>query len=462
MAGSNTTLGVTLTVAATLDGLQAADGEPGPGPCLILAFPADGLGDPELLPLGGRVVLGRGSDAFGPGALEDPRLSREHFGLLRRAGGWLVEDTESRNGTRLDGQIVSEPRALRPGSVIRAGDSVFVFVDREWAPSRDPEGLIVGWSDGAVQLRRTLGAVAPHRETVLLSGETGTGKEVAARALHVLSGRSGPFVAVNCGAFGEGMLESELFGHRKGAFTGAVADHPGLFRAAEGGTLFLDEVGEMPAALQVKLLRGLESRAVRPVGGTEDLPVDVRVVAATNRELVPDVQRGRFRADLYARLSQWLVPLPPLRERKEDLPLLVRHLLGLAGQGSRGIRPDLAEALLLHHWPLNVRGLVNVVGMSRIASGEGPLRLTEEVRAAIEAARAIAELAPPSPGAEVSDLRVTLPSVPRIVPPDDVVEAGLRAAGGKVARAARELNMSRQQIYRWLEATGRSIDDFRD
>ena len=463
MSGPDATMGVTATIAATLDGVGPIEGDGGPGPSIFLAFSADGLRPPEHLTLKRRITLGRGGDAFGPGALDDPRMSREHVHLIKRRQGWYVEDAGSRNGTRLDGRLLTEARRLEPGAVIRAGDSLFVCADRATDPDQDRSSDIVGWSDGAVRLRRTLASVAPHQATVLLLGETGTGKEVASRALHAMSGRRGQFVAVNCGAFSEGMLESELFGHKKGAFTGAVSDHPGLFRSAQGGTLLLDEVGEMPLALQVKLLRVLEARTVRPVGGTIDQAVDVRVVAATNRDLVGEVQSGRFRSDLYARLSQWLVPLPPLRDRKEDVPLLTRHLLVQSGDARKPLRPDLAEALLLHDWPLNVRGLVNVVRMSRIASGEAPLSLTEEVRAAIDAARAISELSvPPTPTTDVHDLRATLPALPRIVPPDEVVAEGLRAAGGRVATAARNLNLSRQQIYRWLETQGQSIEDYRE
>jgi transcriptional regulator with GAF, ATPase, and Fis domain len=387
-------------------------------------------------------------------------MSREHVHIIKRRQDWYAEDAGSRNGTRLDGTLLTDRTKLEPGSVIRAGDSLFVFVVRDQEPTLGDDPDIIGWSDGAVRLRGTLAAVAPHGATVLLTGETGTGKEVAARSLHRMSGRRGEFLAVNCGAFSEGMLESELFGHKKGAFTGAVADHPGLFRTADGGTLFLDEVGDMPLALQVKLLRVLEARSVRPVGGTRDQEVDVRVVAATNRDLVGEVKAGRFRSDLFARLSQWLVPLPRLRERKEDVPLLVRHLLAQAGEPERRVRAELAEAMLLHDWPLNVRGLVNVVRMSSIASGDGPLALTDEVRAAIAAAAAIA--APdPGPSSGVHDLRTTLPVLPRVVPADDVVERALREAGGRVATAARELNLSRQQIYRWLEGRSETIDDYR-
>ncbi len=428
---------------------------------LVLAFGRDGKRGPEFREIRRRKLdVGRGSDAFEGGSLDDPRMSREHFTVRRRGENWVVQDPGSRNGTRVDGEQVEKEAPIAAGGIIRAGDTIFVLTKREMVDDGGDIELI-GRSEAALRLRKTIRAVAPHPATVLLTGETGTGKEVAARMLHRLSGRRGEFVAVNCGAFSEGMLESELFGHRKGAFTGAVDHNTGLFRTADGGTLFLDEVGEMPAALQVKLLRVLESQAVRPVGGTKDILVDVRVVAATNRDLVAEVQSGRFRSDLYARLSQWLVPLPPLRERREDVPMLVRHTLLVRGAPDRGLRPDLAETLMLHRWPLNVRGLINVVSMALIASGDGPLELGPEVRNAIDAARSIdqrpAETAAPDP----SGLRSTIPSSPRVLPPDEQIEAALRFNKGRVAASARELGLSRQQVYRWLEANERQIDDFR-
>jgi transcriptional regulator with GAF, ATPase, and Fis domain len=205
-------------------------------------------------------------------------------------------------------------------------------------------------------IRRSVEAVAPHLRTVIVTGETGTGKEVVARLIHQRSGRQGPFLAVNCGALTEALLASELFGHVRGAFTGAVAEQPGLFRAAHGGTLFLDEAGDIPPALQATLLRVLETRQVRPVGSTRDVPVDVRVVSASNRELVTLVRQGQFRADLYARLAQWVIRLPPLRDRRDDIPALSRALLAQFGAAERTLTPELEEALLGHPWPLNVRG----------------------------------------------------------------------------------------------------------
>ena len=463
MAGNEPSQTATVDATAVLPaaegmgaGLLAARTE------LVLAFGRDGIRGPEFHEIRRRKLdIGRGSDAFEGGSLDDPRLSREHFTVRRRGENWVVQDPGSRNGTRVGGEPVVKESPIDAGGVIRAGDTLFVLTRRELVDDGGDVELI-GRSEAALRLRKTIRSVAPHPATVLLTGETGTGKEVAAQMLHRVSGRRGEFVGVNCGAFSEGMLESELFGHRKGAFTGAVDHHTGLFRAAEGGTLFLDEVGEMPAALQVKLLRVLESRAVRPVGGTKDIPVDVRVVAATNRDLVAEVQAGRFRSDLYARLSQWLVPLPPLRARREDIPMLVRHALKSRGAPDRAVRSDLAETLLLHRWPLNVRGLINVVSMALIASGDGPLELGPEVRNAIDATRSIDRPASQPGQPDPAGLRATLPAAPRVLPPDEMVEASLRLNKGRVAAVARELGLSRQQIYRWLDANDHQIDDFRE
>ena len=208
--------------------------------------------------------------------------------------------------------------------------------------------------------------VAPTDSTVLIQGESGTGKEVIARYIHNLSSRSdGPFLSINCGALPENLLESELFGHVKGSFTGAVRDKQGLFAAARGGSFFLDEVGEMPASLQVKLLRVLQEREAIPVGATEAIPVDVRIIAATNRELEEEIRRGNFRSDLFYRLNVIAINLPPLRERRDDLLLLIEALLqNLAtetGTEPKALAAEALDAVMVYEWPGNVRELENAL-----------------------------------------------------------------------------------------------------
>jgi transcriptional regulator with GAF, ATPase, and Fis domain len=421
-------------------------------PALMLAFGADGLRGPEWLDLEGEAIeVGRGSGLFAGGPLEDPRMSRRHLAIRRVGDAWQVEDLGSSNGTRLGGRSIEGPVTLTDGDVLRAGDTLLVYVAHPATDRIDDDAELAGCSDSTIGLRRTLDKVAPHDTTVLLVGETGTGKEVAARYLHRRSGREGPFVAVNCAALSPSVLESELFGHRKGAFTGAVDESRGLFRAGHGGTLLLDEVGEMPPEFQAKLLRVLETGQVRPVGGSGSVATDTRVVAATNRDLLVDVRTGRFRADLYARLAQWPVSLKALRERRDDIPVLVRRALRLRGD-RRPLRPDLAEALLLSPWPLNVRGLLSVVNMALIASPDNEVGLGTQVFGALEAEESIADASDEEPASEPAD-----PGWPS----DERIEAQLKSSGGRVAAAARSLGLSRQQIYRWLEANERTADDYR-
>ena len=249
---------------------------------------------------------------------------------------------------------------------------------------------LVGKSPPMLRLFELVRKVAPARTSVLLSGESGTGKEVVARALHHLSGSpraDGPFVAVNCGAIPESLLESELFGHVRGAFTGAVADKAGLFAAAHGGTLFLDEIGELSAAMQVKLLRVLQERKVKKVGGTVEEELDVRVVAATNRDLEAEVERGAFRRDLYYRLNVIQLHLAPLKQRREDVPLLVEHFLrkhaAALGRTLTGIEPDAMAALVDYDYPGNVRELENI--LERAVTLESGDRITRASLPPLEA-----------------------------------------------------------------------------
>ncbi len=260
---------------------------------------------------------------------------------------------------------------------------------REEVQERNRLGPLLGRSDAMREVFRTLERVAPTPVTVLIAGESGTGKELAARAIHDLSPRSGgPFVAVNCAALPDTLIESELFGHERGAFTDARERRIGRFEAASGGTLFLDEVGELPAPVQAKLLRALQERVIERLGGTSPIPVDVRVVAATHRDLPAEVAAGRFREDLYYRIHVFRIDLPPLRERREDIRLLARHFLARAreqmGRGPTEFTPEALAALERHPWPGNVRELANAIEAGMVMA-EGERFRAEDLPAAVTA-----------------------------------------------------------------------------
>jgi two-component system response regulator PilR (NtrC family) len=289
------------------------------------------------------------------------------------------------------------------------------------------------------------------RTSVLITGESGTGKELVARALHTEGNRSsGPFVAVNCGAIPDELMESELFGHKKGAFTGAVADKPGLFQQAAGGTLFLDEIGELGLGLQVKLLRGLQERRVKPVGGTEEIEVDVRVVAATNRELEEEVARGAFRQDLYYRLNVIEVRLPPLRQRREDIPLLVEHFVRrFATEQDKevlGVTPEALQRLEEHEFPGNVRELENVIERA-VALTAGPM-IDVDVLPALRVAKAPSDPIVEFP-ADGVDLDRLMADYERAI-----VQKALEKAGGVRKRAAQMLGISFRSLRYRLEKLG--------
>ncbi len=270
-------------------------------------------------------------------------------------------------------------------------------------------------------------------------GETGTGKEWIARELHRLSGRGGPLVAINCAALAPTVVESELFGHARGAFTGAVEARAGFFRAAHGGSLFLDEIGELPLDLQPKLLRVLQEGEVQPVGSVQRTRVDVRVIAATHRDLAEAAEQGRFRADLYARLSLWELPVPSLRARRVDiLPWMERLAARWRADGGGGdfaLTADAAEALVTHRWPLNLRGLERAV--RELAALGGPV-----ARAALPTWLTAAPAAAP-----VDDGRPPVPTREQFA-------AAFAELKGSVSGLARRFRRDRRQIYRWIEAYG--------
>ncbi|MGF1469615.1 MAG: sigma-54 interaction domain-containing protein [Sandaracinaceae bacterium] len=321
------------------------------------------------------------------------------------------------------------------------GDEDERTADQRWG--------IVTRNPTMARLLRSVAKVARSGANVLVRGETGAGKELIARAVHQASPRAaGPFRAINCAALPPSLLESELFGHVRGAFTGALRDAPGHFRLADGGTLFLDEVAELPLDMQAKLLRVLEERTVIPVGGREPVPVDVRIVSATHRALRREVEEGRFRADLLYRLRVIPLYLPPLRERRDDIEPLVWHLLG--AQRARAIRtiervsPGALDALRAYDWPGNVRELQNALEYATVM-GEGPLLTEADLPPEVRGDDPATTGRSTTPDAELAAIRAELPAEAR-----RVLNA-LERSGGHVGRAASSLGMSRTTLWRKLK-----------
>jgi DNA-binding NtrC family response regulator len=302
--------------------------------------------------------------------IDDPTVSRTHFTIVKDGERYVVKDLGSTNGTFVDGAQVKEAY-LRPGAALEAGDVVMRFqpeqAPMQLAPSQNERfGELVGKSLAMREIFALLERIAPTDATVLLIGETGTGKGEAAKAIHAVSPRAkGPFVVVDCGAISQTLIESELFGHEKGAFTGAHMSRPGAFERANAGTIFLDELGELRLDLQPKLLRVLENREVRRVGSNKVIEVDVRVIAATNRDLAKEVAAGNFREDLYFRLSVINIHLPPLRQRRDDIPHIIRAKLAdpeiVSKQGRKRFSAEAMSVLMAYSWPGNVRELMNVL-----------------------------------------------------------------------------------------------------
>ena len=412
--------------------------------------------------LAGKSVVGR--DDSCATVLAGGEVSRRHAEFRIDGPIAAVRDLESRNGVFVNGaRVVDAP--LVAGDVVRCGEWIGVLVSTADAPPAASFGEIgAGWYGGAT-LRA---AVEPARRLaidlpVVIQGETGTGKEGTARAVHAWSGRPGPFVAVNCAALPAELAEAELFGYRKGAFTGAAQTSPGLFRAAEGGSIFLDEILDLPLALQPKLLRVLEDRQVRALGETRDAPVDVRVIAATQESLADAVASRRFRADLHARLDGLTVVLPPLRARREDIaPLFAAFLRQHAGGQPPDVEPKLVEALCLYDWPLNVRELLLLARRLLALHGHEPVlkrtHLPERMLAErMQAERLPAGRADTAPGAGASDGEPAGDAKPSRRATDDrsefeaLIEA-LRREQGSVAKAAALIGVSRARAYRLISA----------
>jgi two-component system response regulator AtoC len=327
-------------------------------------------------------------------------------------------------------------------------------------------GEMVAKSARMTELFRTIRKIAEFKTTVLIGGESGTGKELVARALHQCSPRrDAPFVAVNCGAIPAPLLESELFGHRKGAFTDANRDRRGLFEEASGGTVFLDEIGELPLALQVKLLRVLQEEEIRRLGDTQDMPIDVRVVAATARDLVAEVAQGRFREDLYYRLNVVALQLPPLRDRREDIPLLVAHFIermnARMGLAITGATPEAMRYLVEYDWPGNVRELENTVERAMVLSESSQLEvdgLADRVRG-IVAKKGSSGTDRPGVGASVpatdglNDADLSIKRASRRAE-EELIRRALAKTGGNRTRAAELLEISHRALLYKIKEYG--------
>jgi transcriptional regulator with PAS, ATPase and Fis domain len=382
-------------------------------------------------------------------ALPDPAMSARHARIARGPASFVLEDSGSRNGTLINGQSVRSA-ALADADLIEVGRTFFLFHRHVQVGAEEgPEGLRTLDPKLARELE-TLRRVAQTPISIVVTGPTGSGKEVVAREVHALSGRAGPFVGVNCGAIPDGLIESELFGHRRGAFSGATADRRGWLLAAHSGTLFLDELEELSQRGQVALLRALQEREVVPVGDTVAHPIDLRVVAATQSDLAALCGRGAFREDLYARLSGLVLRVPPLRERRVDVGLLTASLLRrLAPDRADRVEfsADAARAFLQHGWPRNVRELERCLETALALTRDGLIEL-EDLRLVADEPDAAAASAPDL--ADDEDRRRR----------DELCRL-LAEHRGNLSRVADAMGKKRQQIQKWCRRYGIDVGFFR-
>ncbi|MBS2015443.1 MAG: sigma 54-interacting transcriptional regulator [Deltaproteobacteria bacterium] len=398
--------------------------------------------------------------------IPDPKMSGRHARLVREDDAFVLEDLGSTNGTYVDGKRITSA-AIEDSAVITVGSTALLVLRGERVPAktarvndasmlgRRPRGfatIVPAVDETLPRLTR----VAMSKLPVLLLGESGAGKEVVARSIHELSARTGPFVPINCGALAPTLVESQLFGYVKGAFSGALKDEPGLVRAAHGGTLFLDEIGELPAPAQATLLRVLQEHEVLPVGATKAVPVDLRVVAATLKPIDGDPS---FRADLYSRIAGYVHRLVPLRERRGDLGLLVSDLLPRVAPDRADrlvLASDLVTALVMHAFPLNIRELEHLLSVASVTTNEDSLRLADTGDA----------LKGRSPRATGPMPAVTSSKAPRPTVPEDgklreELVRRLEETKGNVSEVARAMSTTRVQIHRWAKRLSLDIESYR-
>ncbi len=454
--------------------------------CALLA-----LGGPQR---GEEVIVDRECFRIGKSpdndlVISDATVSREHCEIVRDDKGFLLRDLGSTNGTLLDGAEIREGY-LRAGAIISVGRielKVRPYAERiDILPSeRESFGELVGRDHTMREVFGLLERLAPTDATLLIGGETGTGKDVLARAAHAASRRAkGPFVVVDCGAVVATLIESELFGHERGAFTSANDTRKGAFELAHKGTLFLDEIGELPLELQPKLLRAIETRRIRRVGGEQEIPVDLRIIAASNRDLQQEVARGKFREDLYFRLAVVPLHLPPLRQRREDVALLARTLLAKISrehapqEPAMTISDEALSALRAHEWPGNVRELRNVLERAALlarAHGQREVRSlgwpssapvpppsAAGLRSPLPAAPVVAQAAAASPGSNADfDPTLTYRQTRERWEGDferRYVSWLLARHEGNLSSAAREAGMDRKYLHKLRKKHGLGDD----
>lgn len=404
------------------------------------------------------VTLGRVT-AEGVTGLDDKEVSRTHLRLEFDAalGCFVVLDLGSRNGTYLNG-LRCQRGSLSDGAVLRAGATVLIYEDvRVPTFSRlEPKPTALqGPSLGLQRVRADIGLVAPETMPVLLHGESGVGKELVAAELHRLSGRTGPFIPVNCAAISPELAESELFGHVAGAFTGAAKKSDGLVAAAHGGTLFLDEIADLPADLQPKLLRALATREVRAVGASVPTHVDVRIVAAAHRDLDEAVAKGDFRGDLLARLKGWVIHIPALRQRRLDVLPLARLFMERFRAGTE-LTADAAEALAIYEWPYNVREVEQLI-RAAVVRAQGDKVRRVHLPTALQGLLLDRKFEEISQAPVPIELRVRRDEVPSR---EELVEVITHFAGN-MAEVATFFGKDRKQVYRWAEKFAIDVEALR-
>jgi two-component system, NtrC family, response regulator GlrR len=413
---------------------------------------------------GGAAELAIGTAPANAVILSDPAVSRYHIAITPTPRGHLVRDLGSTNGTMINGVVV-ERAYLAPGSVISIGQSRLRFDalggEERAALSSDPRwGRALGASEAMRRIFAVLPRLAESDATILLEGETGTGKGLLAEAIHEASPRAGgPFLVLDCGSIPPTLIESELFGHEKGSFTGATAARIGGFEAARGGTVFLDEIGELPLDMQPKLLRAIEDRVVKRVGGNETIRLDIRIVAATNRDLRTEINQGRFRSDLYYRLNTFRLRIPPLRERRDDIALLVAHFYRQLSPASGDVAPpaELLAELARHDWPGNVRELRAAVERAVLLGDPAVWRALSGDGEAADAADAPA----PTADEQLADGTSFRAAKERAVAAWErgYVRALIARHDGNLSRAARAVRMDRNHLRELLRRHRISADD---